>query len=89
MENRRPILTEIGPVKIHTYFGGMDYRCDGRAPLLWNTDVYGGPLDGALYMNINMKAAQLFHELLCDALKVKMKFKRMEKKADGKCNNPE
>jgi hypothetical protein len=63
-DNRRPALDRFESVAIFTYFSGLDRFNDGSKPLLWHTEIAGGPLDGALYANVDQRSAMLFHDLL-------------------------
>lgn len=38
--------TPIGDVKVSTVFLGLDHAFTGGPPVLWETMVFGGPLDG-------------------------------------------
>lgn len=44
--NRRVAQDYVGDVRVSTVFLGMDHAFDGGPPLLWETLVFGGPLDG-------------------------------------------
>ena len=45
--DRHVALTEVGGGKVSTVFLGLDHRFFGDGPpLLWETMVFGGPLDG-------------------------------------------
>lgn len=45
---RHLALTEVSPeILVSTVFLGLDHSfCDAAPPLLWETMVFGGPLDG-------------------------------------------
>ena len=43
---RRVALDNIGGVKVSTVFLGLDHSFDGAGPVLFETLVFGGPLDG-------------------------------------------
>lgn len=43
--NRRVARDQIGDSKISTVFLGVDYNFTEGQPLLWETMVFGGPLD--------------------------------------------
>lgn len=43
--DRTVAKTEINGVKISTVFLGLDHAWDGQPPLLWETMVFGGPLN--------------------------------------------
>ena len=45
---RRVAKTEIGEVKVSTVFLALDHSFGGSAPVLWETLVFGGPLDGEM-----------------------------------------
>lgn len=36
----------VGDVRVSTVFLGLDYSFSGGVPVLWETMVFGGPLDG-------------------------------------------
>ena len=44
--NRHVAVDEIGPSKVSTVFLGLDHSCVAGDPVLWETMVFGGPLDG-------------------------------------------
>ena len=44
--SRRVAIDFIGGAKVSTVFLGIDYSFGGVAPLLFETMIFGGPLDG-------------------------------------------
>ena len=43
--NRRVKFEKVGDVEISTVFLGMDHAWGGGPPVLWETMVFGGPMD--------------------------------------------
>ncbi len=46
--DRHVALTELGDVKVSTVFLGLDHSFGGPTPVLFETLVFGGPLDGEM-----------------------------------------
>jgi|SRR6185503_9265685 len=47
-EGRRVACDEIGDVRVSTVFLGLDHQYGDGPPLLFETMVFGGPLDGEM-----------------------------------------
>lgn len=45
-DERRLLISRIGSVEISTVFLGLNHRVDDGPPILWETMVFGGDLDG-------------------------------------------
>ena len=45
-ETRRVALDKVGETKVSTVFLGMNHAWDDGPPLIFETMVFGGPLDG-------------------------------------------
>lgn len=62
-ENRRVAQTAVGPVTISTVFLGIDHNFSrSGAPVLFETMVFGGPLDGAQQRYRTFDEAAVGHE---------------------------
>lgn len=44
--DRQVALDTVGDMRISTVFMGMDHAFNGGPPMLWETLIMGGPLDG-------------------------------------------
>lgn len=44
--NRRVAVDSFGPITVSTVFLGLDHNFGSGAPILFETMVFGGPLDG-------------------------------------------
>lgn len=64
--NRRVALNVIEGVEVSTVFLGLDhsFRADGP-PVLWETLVFGGPLDGEMERYTSRAAAVAGHQAWC------------------------
>lgn len=72
IENRRvanDLIDQPGldPVEVSTVFLGLDHRWDGEGPpILFESMVFGGPLDGETYRYCTWDEAIAGHMLLTD-----------------------
>ena len=56
-----------GPkVRVSTVFLGLDYRFGEGPPLLWETMVFGGPLDQEMDRYSSLEAAMRGHQKMCE-----------------------
>jgi hypothetical protein len=62
--DRQLAQTQIGTVRVSTVFLGLDQRRLGQTPILWETLVFGGPLDGTMYRYETRQQAHAGHEEL-------------------------
>ena len=74
--DRQIALTLIGDgpdlVRVSTVFLGLDHDFLGRRPVLWETLVFGGSLDGKMYRYESELQAQQGHEKLVALVKQTM-----------------
>ncbi len=68
--DRRVALDEIGPVVISTVFIGLDHQFGDGPPLLFETLVSGGPLDGAQDRYSTWDEAAAGHVAMCGRVKL-------------------
>jgi hypothetical protein len=65
--DRRIDLTEIGDVRVSTEFCGTDQGGGDEPPLLFQTTVVGGPLDGLKWNYSTLgEAKQGHHEVVAE-----------------------
>jgi len=64
----------IGQVTVSTVFLGIDHSLgDNKEPLLFETMVFGGPLDGEMDRCSSYEAAEKMHQLMCEKVKLAVK----------------
>ncbi len=51
----------IGGVRVSTVFLGLDHAFSGGPPILWETQVFGGPLDGEMIRYSSRETALAGH----------------------------
>ena len=61
-ENRIVEQTMVGTIKVSTVFLGLDHSLSDGPPLLWETMIFGGLLDGEMDRYYCLDSAQLGHE---------------------------
>ena len=59
----------IGEARVSTVFLGLDHDFGGGPPLLFETMVFGGPLDQEQARCSTWEAAEKMHELMCKAVR--------------------
>lgn len=60
----------VGKVRISTVFLGVDYRfMDNGPPILWETMVFGGKLDGHTERYSDMGGAYLTHYIMIEKVR--------------------
>lgn len=59
----------IGEVRVSTVFLGLDHSFGEGPPLLFETMVFGGPLDQEQDRCSTWEAAEKMHELMCERVK--------------------
>ena len=81
-ENRRVALTSLGDVLISTVFLGVDFSLSGSGgdPVLFETRVFGGSLDGLMYRCATLEEAMLGHEKVVAQVKQTRKKMVLRKK---------
>mgnify|MGYP000154984527 CR=1 FL=1 len=67
---RRVALDVFGDVRVSTVFLGIDHRFDAGDPVLWETMVFGGPLDGEQERYTSRAAALDGHQAMADRVRV-------------------
>ena len=65
----------IGEVRVSTVFLGLDHSFGVGPPLLFETMVFGGPLDEEQDRCSTWEAAEKMHELMCERVKYETKAK--------------
>jgi hypothetical protein len=68
-ENRRVAHDVIGNTSISTVFLGLDHGFGQGLPVLWETMVFGGPLDEEQERYTSREAAETGHRLMVDRVK--------------------
>ena len=68
--NRTVRKEPVGNVDVYTMFLGLDYSFGGGKPLLFETMVFGGPLDQECDRCSTWEAAEQMHEKMCDRVKL-------------------
>jgi len=64
---RRVAYTEIGDINVSTVFLGMNHRTMGPGePLLFETMIFGGDMDGELERCSTYAQAEEMHQRICD-----------------------
>jgi len=59
----------LGQVKVSTVFLGVDYCCDEGEPMLFETMVFGGPLDEECERCSTWEAAEQMHDKWVEKVK--------------------
>lgn len=81
--NRIVARTEIDDILISTVFLGIDHAWGGGPPVLWETMVFGGPLDDYTARYTNRAAALANHHQMVMAVRYSL-----EKTRDDRSFNP-
>ena len=77
--NRRVANTEgrvklngkpIGLVRVSTVFLGLDHQLSNGPPLLFETMVFGGPMDNEMIRTPTWEAAEVAHEQMIERVKL-------------------
>ena len=63
---RRVAETFYGDVRVSTVFLGLDHSFGGPVPVLWETMVFGGVLDGEQYRYTSVADARAGHQAMCE-----------------------
>ena len=56
-------------VRVSTVFLGLDYSNTGEPPILFETMVFGGPLDQKMSRCATWEEAEAMHEAMCDRVR--------------------
>jgi hypothetical protein len=64
--------TQIGEWRISTVFLGLDHAFHGSPPLLFETLVFGGPLDGEMDRYSTWDQAEAGHKEICARVREKL-----------------
>lgn len=59
----------IGEITVSTVFLGLDHSFGEGEPKLFETRVFGGPLDGKMDRCGTWEAAEKMHELMCERVR--------------------
>jgi hypothetical protein len=65
----------VGNVEISTVFLGINHQVGDGPPLLFETMVFGGPMDGHCERCSTWEAAEQQHEKVC--VKLKLEYKKL------------
>jgi len=57
--------TRFGDVRVSTVFLGLDHSFDGGPPVLWESFIFGGLLDGEMRRYMSRAEAEAGHTALC------------------------
>ncbi len=63
---------KVGQVRVSTVFLGIDHACGDGEPMLFETMVFGGKLDGEMDRCGTWESAEKMHELMCEKVKGSM-----------------
>ena len=74
---RRIAVTELNDAVVSTVFLPMDHGFDGDPPILFETLVFGGPLDGELERYRTSEEAERGHAAMVERVKAAL---------DGECH---
>ena len=66
--DRRVQQTRVGAVRVSTVFLGLDHSFGGDAPLLFETMVFGGPMDEECHRCTTWQQAVEQHEAVLEAV---------------------
>lgn len=66
---RRVAVDTIGEATVSTIFLGIDHSFGGDRPLLFETMVFGGPLDGEQKRCSTWEQAEAMHHTTCERVK--------------------
>lgn len=69
--NRRVARDKIGNTEVSTVFLGLDHAFGGPVPLLFETMVFGGPLDGEENRYSTWDEAVAGHETMVEKVKAR------------------
>lgn len=61
---------DVGQVKVSTVFLGLDHQYGDGPPLLFETMVFGGPLDGEMIRCSSYEAAEEMHKTMLERVKI-------------------
>ena len=61
----------IGDIRVSTVFLGLDHSFGGKAPVLFETMVFGGLMDQSQDRCSTWEAAEQMHDKMCEKCKVK------------------
>lgn len=59
----------VGEVRVSTVFLGLDHSFGDGEPMLFETLVFGGPLDGEMDRCSTWEGAEKMHDLMCERVK--------------------
>ena len=79
--NRRVNFTRIGNIEISTVFLGLNYSYDpdDPRPLLFETMIFGGSLDGCQYRSSTWARAEKYHREVVALVKKSLPLERSKK----------
>lgn len=60
----------VGQVTVSTIFLGLDHSFGGDTPILFETVIFGGPLEGECERCSTYEAAEQMHEKMCEKVKL-------------------
>lgn len=67
--DRRVALEKFGPVTVSTVFLGLDHSFGGKVPLVFETMVFEGPLDGQMDRYSTWDQAETGHRKMVEKVK--------------------
>ncbi len=70
--NRHVAETQFESVRVSTVFLGLDHSFGGIVPVLWESMVFGGPLDGEQERYTSRADAEAGHTALCQRVRETM-----------------
>lgn len=69
-DNRRVASTHIGETHVSTVFLGLDHASAGGSPKLFETMVFGGPLDQEQERCGTYEEAEAMHAAMCERVRM-------------------
>ena len=71
-DNRIVAKSRVWGCEVSTVFLGLDHQWGGGPPLLFETLVFGGPLDGKMYRVTTWEEAEAAHKAMSTSLRLDM-----------------
>jgi hypothetical protein len=72
LDERRVARTELDGADVSTVFLGLDHGYGGGPPLVFETLVFGGPMDGECHRYSTWEQAEVGHKAMVQLVKIAM-----------------
>lgn len=69
VSNRKVASNEFDGVIVSTVFLGLDHSFGGETPILFETLVFNGPMDGEMERYTTWDEAEIGHAKMCERVK--------------------